>query len=64
MLVHLNDTAHDAPIIMKMGVPKRVGENDIWSAVWAMLIGGVKETAKDRLKAKCIKIVPASFLDP
>src|ERR1700730_8097459 len=51
MLVHLNPTAHHATIILEMGVPIRVGEHDIRSAVRAMLIGGVKEMAKIRLKA-------------
>ena len=64
MLVHLNNTAHHSPIILEMSVPKRVGEHDIRSAVRAMLIGGVEEMAKIRLKAQCVEVVPASFLDP
>ena len=51
MLIHLNNAAHHARIIVKMGVPIRVGEHDVWSAVRAMLIGGVEQTAKIRLKA-------------
>jgi hypothetical protein len=64
MLVQLNHTAHYATIILEMGVPKRVSEHDIRSAVWAMLIGGVKELAKIGLQAQCVEVVPASFLDP
>lgn len=51
MLVHLNRTAHYATIILKLGVPKRVGKHDIRSTVRAMLIGGVEEMAKIRLQA-------------
>ena len=51
MLVQLNNAAHHAAIILKMAVPIRVGEHDIWSAVGAMLIGSVEETAKIRLNA-------------
>ena len=51
MLVHLDHTAHHAAIILKMAVPIGVGEHDIRSAVGAMLIGGVEETAKIRLNA-------------
>ena len=49
MFVHLNDAAHHATIIVKMAVPIRVAEHDIRSAVGAMLIGGVEETAEIRL---------------
>jgi len=51
MLVQVDDTAHDARIISKMSMPIRVGEHGIRSAVRAVLIGGVEETAKIRLKA-------------
>src|ERR1700730_1426563 len=49
MFVELNDTAHHTSIVLKMAVPKRVGEHDIRGAVGAMLIGTVKETAEIRL---------------
>jgi hypothetical protein len=49
MLVKLSDTAHRATIIVKMAVPICVTEHDIRSAVRAMLIGGVEETAEIRL---------------
>ena len=51
ILIHLNNTAHHARIIVKMAVPIRVSEHDVRSAVRAMLIGGVEQTAKIRLKA-------------
>ena len=50
MLVHLNDTPHHATIVLKVGVPKRVTEHDIRSAVRAMLIRGIEEMAKIWLK--------------
>ena len=64
MLVHLHNTAHHAAIILKMGVPIRVGEHDIGSAVRAMLVGGVEETAEIRLNAQGVEVVPAGFVDP
>ena len=64
MLVQLNDTAHHATIILKMGVPIRVGEHDIRSAVRAMLIRGVEETAKIRLNAQYVEIVSADVIEP
>src|SRR5207244_1319032 len=49
MFIQLNNTTHHATIILKMAVPKRVGEHDIRSAVRAVFIGAVEETAKIRL---------------
>ncbi len=46
MLIHLNNTAHDAAVILKMSVPIVVAENYVGSAVRAVLIGGVEEAAK------------------
>src|ERR1700675_2405925 len=51
MLVQLNRTAHHAAIILKMAMPKHVGEHDIRSAVWTLLIGAMEETAKIRVNA-------------
>src|ERR1017187_6324030 len=51
MLVQPDSTAHHATIIRKMVVPIRVCEHYIRSAVGAMLIGAVEETAKIRLNA-------------
>jgi hypothetical protein len=51
MLVELNNTAHHVAIVLKTGVPIRVAEHDIRSAVGAMLIGCVEEPAKIRLNA-------------
>ncbi len=50
-LLSLNNTAHHAAIIPEMAVPICVAEHDIRSAVRAMLIGAVEETAKIRLNA-------------
>ena len=63
-LLSLNNAAHHAAIILKMGVPIRVGEHDIRSAVRAMLIGGVEETAEIRLNAQYVEVVPAHFIEP
>ncbi len=46
MLVQLNNATDHAAIVLKTGMPKRVGEHDIRSAVWTLLIGAVKEAAK------------------
>ena len=64
MLVQLNDAAHDAGIILKMAVPIRISEHDVGSAVWTMLIGGVKEAAKIGLNAERVEIVSGDFEDP
>ena len=64
MLVQLNNPTHNAAIVLKMGVPIRVGEHNIRSTIWAMLVGGVKETAKERLNAQCVEVVPRRFEDP
>ena len=49
MLVDLNNTAHHATVILKMGMPIRIAEHDIGGAVRAALIGCMEETAKIRL---------------
>src|SRR5271168_4907630 len=49
MLVQPNDAADNPQIALEMGAPIRVAEHYIWSAVRAVLVGGVKETAKARL---------------
>src|SRR5215831_10796960 len=64
MLVQLNNTTHHAAIILKMAVPKRVGQHDIRSAVLAMFVGTVEETAKIWLNAQCVEVVPGHFQDP
>src|SRR6266849_3906763 len=46
MLVDLNCAAHNATIILKMYMPVRVAEHNVRSAVRAMLIGAMEETAK------------------
>src|ERR1041384_5018695 len=64
MLVYQHDASNHAAIIAKVRVPVFVGENDIGSAVRAVLIGGMKETSEIGLHAQAIKIVAAGFLDP
>ena len=64
MLVQLDHAAHHAAIILKMAVPIRVHEHDIRSAVGAVLIGGVEETAKIRLNAQHVEVVSAHFISP
>jgi hypothetical protein len=64
MLVHLNRTAHNATIIVKMAVPICVTEHHIRSAVRTMLIGGVEETAEIRLNPQCVKVVTARLHAP
>src|SRR5947208_16939950 len=46
MFIELNNAAHYATVVLKMGVPISVGEDEIWSAVWAMLIGCVEQPAE------------------
>src|ERR1700730_9520753 len=46
MIVQLNNTADHAAIILEMAVPIGVGEHDIGSAVWAMLIGWADHSAE------------------
>ena len=64
MLVQLNHAAHHAAIVLKMAVPICVAEHDIRSAVRAVLIRAVKETAKIRLNAQRVEVVPAHLIEP
>src|SRR5690242_1866704 len=64
MLVHPNRAAHHPAVILKMGVPIRVTEHEIWCAVRAMLIGAVKETAKIRSNAQHVEVIPGDEIGP
>src|SRR5215467_6023504 len=64
IFIHLNNTAHHTGIFVKMAVPIRVREHDVRSAVSAMLIGRMKQTAKIRLKAQSVEVIPAHQHDP
>src|SRR6266849_1037243 len=64
MPVHLNHTADDAAVFLKMAVPICVGEDDIRSAIWAALIGGVDDPAKVRLNTQDIEVVSAHLVKP
>ena len=47
MLVHLNDAAHHAAIVLKMAVPIGITEHDVRGAVRAMLIGERGRSGRD-----------------
>src|SRR5260221_171767 len=59
MLVHLSNAADDAAVILKMSMPIVVAKNDVRSAVGAMLIGGMEETAEVRVNAQHIEVASA-----
>src|SRR4029077_14582408 len=60
VFVELDNTTHNAAVILKMTVPIRIGEHDICS----MLIGGVKQAAKVGRNAQYLEVVRADFIDP
>ena len=62
--VHLNDAADDASIIVKTGVPIGIREHDVRSAVRAILIGRVDQTAEIGLKPQSVKVISSDQLDP
>ena len=51
MFVYPNHTSYHRAIVLKMGVPIVITQDQIGSAVWAMLVGGMKESAQIRLNA-------------
>src|SRR5216684_2039597 len=51
MPVELENTAHHTEVTLKMAMPISVGEHNIGSAVRAMLVGCMDDTAKVRLNA-------------
>src|SRR5580704_7969817 len=63
-LVHFHRTAHRAGIILEMTVPISVAEYDIRSAVGAVLIGGMEETANVRLNLYYVEVVSGYFIEP
>ena len=64
MFVDLNHSAQYAAIILEMGVPIRIAEHDVRSAVETVLIRGVKKTAEIRMNPQCVKVVPARLHTP
>src|SRR6266436_2575082 len=58
MFVQPNNAAHHTSIILEMTVPIGIAEDEIWSAVAALLIGAVEETAKIRLSPQHVEVVP------
>src|ERR1700678_536066 len=64
MLVHLDDTTQDPPVIVKMSVPVSVTEHDERGAIRPALIGVVKETAEKGVNAQDIEVVPGCLYAP
>src|SRR2546423_7219845 len=64
MLVDLNGPADHAGVVLKMRVPVTVREDDIGSAIRAVLIGGMEETAEIWLDFEYVKVIAAGFDDP
>src|SRR5216683_2482817 len=64
MLVELNRATHNLAVILKMGVPIRVGQHHVRCAVRAVLVGAVKKTAKVWLNSQCIEVVSTHLIDP
>src|SRR5438270_5444513 len=52
VLIELDHTANHATIVAKTCVPVRIAQHHIGSAVGAMLVGGVEQTAKIWLDRK------------
>ena len=64
MFIDQDVLSNYAAVIVKMCMPVLVGEHDVGRAVWAVFIGGVKETSEIRLQFQAIEKVAACFLDP
>src|SRR5579859_3315150 len=64
MLVQLNRAPYHRWIAMEMTAPIGITEYDVRTAVGALLIGSVKETAKVRLKAESVEVISTRFIDP
>ena len=64
MLVHLDDAAHHAAIVLKMTVPIGVGQHQVRCAVRAMLVGDVEEAAEIWLNLHRIEVVPSHLVAP
>src|SRR5262249_27390656 len=59
LLVHRNNTAHHAAVTLKMTLPVPVGQNDVGSAVWALFVRRVQQSAEVRPNLQGIKVVTA-----
>src|SRR5271157_220839 len=64
VLVQVNRSAHYARIVLKLGVPKRMSEDDVGGAVRAVLIRRVNEPAKIRPNAQGVEVVAADDIEP
>jgi hypothetical protein len=57
VLIELNDAADSAWIVVEPGVPICMGEHNIRSAVGAVLVGCVKQTAKVGVNAQHVEVI-------
>ena len=58
VLIELNGAAHYAWIVVEPAVPIRIGEHNIRSAVGAVLVGCVKQTAKIGMNPQHVEVIP------
>ena len=64
MLIHLHHAAENIAIVLEVVVPVGVGENEIGSAVRAMLVGLVKEATEVRLHPESIEVISGGLIEP
>ena len=64
MLVDLDDTAHNAAIVLKMAVPIGVTQHQVRCAVRSMLVGDMEEAAQIRLNLHRIEVIPSDLITP
>src|SRR5581483_12316539 len=64
MLVDLNRAADHGAVLVEAGVPVRVGEDDIRSAVRAALVGRVEEASQKRPNLEDVEVIPADDVRP
>src|SRR3984893_18842841 len=58
MLVDLNRAAYRSAVVVETGVPVRVGQNDIRSAVRSALVGRVEEASEKRANLQDVEGIP------
>ena len=64
MLVDLNRAAHHSAVVVETGVPVRVGQDDIRSAVGSALVGRVEKASQKRANLQDIEVIPADDIRP
>ena len=62
MVIHPDNPAHYASIVLKMSVPVSVSEHEIGRAVGAVLIGAMEEPAKIGLNPEHVEVVPGGCI--